>query len=60
MRVVTGLTLIGVGVIGLVAPIIPGIPLLIAGVALVGPDHPVVKRLRDRLTQWPHGKKRPG
>jgi len=60
IRVVTGLTLIGVGVIGLVAPIIPGIPLLIAGVALAGPDDPVVKRLRDRLTQWRHGKKRPG
>ncbi len=56
----TGLALMGVGLIGLVVPIIPGIPLLIAGVALVGPDHPVVKRLRDRLHKWRRGQGNPG
>ncbi len=52
IRVVTGLTLIGLGVIGIFLPIIPGLPLFIAGVALAGPDHPLVRRLRDRLKHW--------
>lgn len=57
IRVVTGLTLIGLGMIGTLVPIIPGVPLFIAGVALAGPDHPTVRRLTDRLRQWGPKKK---
>ena len=60
IRVVTGLTLIGLGVIGIFLPIIPGLPLFIAGVALAGPDHPLVRRLKERLKQWRHGKGKSG
>lgn len=55
---VTGLTLIGLGVIGIFLPIIPGAPLFIAGVALAGPDHPLVRGLKERLKQWRHGKEK--
>lgn len=58
IRVVTGLTLIGLGMIGTLVPIIPGVPLFIAGVALAGPDHPLVRRLKERLKQWRHRKER--
>jgi uncharacterized membrane protein YbaN (DUF454 family) len=36
------------GVIGLALPLLPGIPLLIIGVALLGPEH----RFRRVLARW--------
>jgi hypothetical protein len=47
-----GIVLIAFGVLGLVLPIVPGIPLLIAGVALLGPKHPLIRPLADRLARW--------
>lgn len=52
VRAVTGRALLGLGVIGVLVPIIPGLPFFIAGVALLGPDHPLVRRLRGRLKEW--------
>lgn len=52
IRTVAGLTLIGVGLIGLLVPVIPGIPLLIAGVALVGTNHPWIRPVIARLRAW--------
>ena len=52
IRVVTGLTLIGLGLLGMLVPVVPGIPLLIAGVALVGTNHPWVRPLMVRLRAW--------
>ena len=52
LRTVVGLLLITVGVIGLVLPIIPGIPLLLAGVAAMGRDHPWLHPIRGRLDRW--------
>lgn len=51
-RVVAGVLLVAVGVLGLVLPIIPGVPLLIAGVALLGPEHPLVRPFAERLERW--------
>lgn len=58
LKVVGGCTLIFVGLLGLVLPIIPGIPILAAGVAILGTDHPIVRpfarrieRLRERYTK---------
>jgi hypothetical protein len=48
--------LIGVGVIGTLLPIIPGIPMVIAGVALVGPGHPVLRPVMTRIERWRRGK----
>jgi hypothetical protein len=39
---------LGVGVAGLVLPLLPGIPLLILGVSLLGPTNPI----RRLLARW--------
>jgi hypothetical protein len=43
MRSAAGVILVLVGLSGLVLPIIPGVPLLVAGVVLLGPQHPLVR-----------------
>jgi uncharacterized membrane protein YbaN (DUF454 family) len=48
-RTGAGIGLLIVGVIGLILPIIPGIPILIAGVAVLGTDHAIVQRGRKWL-----------
>jgi len=48
--------LIVVGLLGLVLPVIPGVPLLLAGVAVLGQDHPLVRPalawLRRQRAAW--------
>ncbi len=56
LRTVAGVILITVGLIGLVLPIIPGIPLLIAGVATMGRDHPLLRLVFARLNRWRTGR----
>jgi uncharacterized membrane protein YbaN (DUF454 family) len=52
LRTVAGLLLISVGMLGLVLPLIPGIPLLLAGVATMGRDHPLLRPVFARLHAW--------
>lgn len=52
-----GAVLLAIGALGMLFPIIPGVPLILAGVALLGPNHPLLRRLIDRLKQW--GSQRP-
>lgn len=51
-RVVVGVPLIALGAVGCVLPVVPGIPLLIAGVALLGPRHWLVRPFTDRVASW--------
>lgn len=51
-RTVGGFTLIGAGIIGTLVPIVPGIPMLIAGVALVGRGHPLLRPVMSRIERW--------
>jgi len=51
-RVVLGVLLLVAGVLGILLPVIPGIPLLIAGVALLGRGHWLVKPIADRVDRW--------
>jgi len=51
LRTSAGIALIVVGGIGVVLPVIPGIPLLAAGLALVAPDHPLVRWGRGWLAR---------
>ena len=44
-----GFTLIAFGLLGTLLPIMPGIPLIIAGIALVGSEHPWVRPFVPRL-----------
>jgi uncharacterized protein len=48
MRAIAGWFLLVVGVLGCVLPIIPGIPLLAAGAALLGSNHWLVRN----FTSW--------
>lgn len=52
IRIVAGVILIGVGLVGLLLPILPGIPLLLAGVALLGSRHPWVRPFMARIRLW--------
>lgn len=50
-RSVGGVLLVVVGLLGLVLPVIPGVPLLMAGVAILGRDHPLVRPALERLAR---------
>lgn len=51
-RVTLGITLCVVGVVGTLLPVIPGVPLIIAGVALLGTDHWLVRPVKQRIDRW--------
>jgi uncharacterized protein len=52
LRTVAGVMLITIGMVGILLPIIPGIPLMLAGVATMGRDHPWLRPLMARLDGW--------
>lgn len=52
LRVLFGAALVAVGLVGLVLPIIPGIPLLVAGLAILGVQHPWLRPIYSRLERW--------
>jgi uncharacterized protein YqgC (DUF456 family) len=49
VRNVCGIALLVAGILGCLLPIIPGIPLLAAGVAVLGGNHPIVRSGRGWL-----------
>ncbi len=49
LRAIGGWALLIIGALGIVLPIIPGIPLMAAGVAMLGSDHWVVRSGKDWL-----------
>ena len=53
IRKVCGIVLIAAGVLAIPVPIIPGIPLIVAGTAMLGNTHPLVRSgkiwLQDRV-----------
>ncbi|MGE5851490.1 MAG: hypothetical protein ACM362_15285 [Candidatus Methylomirabilota bacterium] len=51
-RTIAGVTLFGLGLLGMVLPVLPGIPLLLAGVALLGTNHPWVRPFMVRFRLW--------
>ena len=52
LRELTGLGLLIAGLLGLLLPVMPGTPLLIAGVALLGPSLPAVRPWMKRFEHW--------
>jgi uncharacterized membrane protein YbaN (DUF454 family) len=61
-RSIGGIALVVVGLLGLVLPVIPGVPLLMAGIVVLGPQHPVVRpvvggfrRVRRGWRRWRNG-----
>ncbi len=49
IRRACGLILIAVGVLAIPIPVIPGIPLIVAGAAMLGSDHPLIRSGRTWL-----------
>lgn len=51
LKLMSGIGLLLLGVLGMILPIMPGIPFLIAGAAILGSEHPLIrpfKRWFDR------------
>ena len=55
LREASGFVLLVAGVIGLVVPIIPGIPLLLAGGLILAPKYPAVGRIIQRVRRGAGG-----
>jgi uncharacterized membrane protein YbaN (DUF454 family) len=51
-RAVAGIAMITLGVVGCLLPIIPGVPFLVGGVALLGTRHPLVRPFAEPLQRW--------
>ena len=52
IKVIMGIALCAVGLAGTLIPIIPGVPIILAGLALMGADHPLVRRVKLRWQRW--------
>jgi hypothetical protein len=48
LRLVLGLVLLGIGLVGLLMPILPGWLLIFVGLAVIGIRLPFVERLKER------------
>jgi uncharacterized membrane protein YbaN (DUF454 family) len=59
LRTGAGFALVGVGVLGTVLPVIPGVPLVIAGLALLGREHPLTRAIETRIRAWRRGADKP-
>ena len=51
IRRTCGIVLIAAGVLAIPIPVIPGIPLIVAGAAMLGSDHPLVRSCRRWLQE---------
>jgi uncharacterized membrane protein YbaN (DUF454 family) len=40
------------GIAGVLLPIIPGVPLLVAAAAVLGADHPLIRPWKERVNRW--------
>jgi len=52
IKVILGIALCAIGIAGTLVPIIPGVPIVLAGLALMGADHPLVRSLKERWHRW--------
>jgi uncharacterized protein YqgC (DUF456 family) len=59
IRKLCGVGLIAVGLLGLLLPLLPGIPLILAGLIMLEINHPVVHACRDWLEARGIGKRKP-
>jgi uncharacterized membrane protein YbaN (DUF454 family) len=61
VRLAAGWSLVALGIVGLVLPILQGVALILAGLAVLATDLPWARRwlhgLRDRVRKW---RKEPG
>ncbi len=60
LRHVLGWTLLAGGVAGILLPVIPGIPLLIAAAAVLGSDHFLIRPWKKHFDRWRAERKKTG
>ena len=53
---ILGLALCVIGLAGTLVPVIPGVPIVLAGIALIGTDHWLVVRVKNRFERWQDGR----
>lgn len=51
-RTILGYALLAAGIAGVLLPVIPGTPFLIAAVAVLGSDHRVIRPWKERIRRW--------
>ena len=56
IKALLGIALCLIGLAGTLVPVIPGVPIIAAGLALLGADHPLVRELKERWKRWRDGK----
>jgi hypothetical protein len=49
VKTVAGMALVVFGGAALLIPMVPSIPFFLAGAALLGPDHPLVRAVTERV-----------
>ena len=49
VKLFSGIGLLLLGVLGMLLPIMPGIPFLIAGVAILGTEHPLIRPFKKQF-----------
>lgn len=59
IRKLSGVGLITIGLLGLLLPLLPGIPLIVAGLIMLEINHPLVHACRDWLEARGIRKKKP-
>ena len=52
LREAMGFALVVAGLFGMLLPVVPGVPLLLAGVAVLGADHPRIQPWIARIERW--------
>jgi hypothetical protein len=57
IRSAAGFSLILLRAIGTLVPVVPGLPMILAGVALVGTDHPWIRSISGHLKSRPGGRR---
>jgi uncharacterized protein YqgC (DUF456 family) len=56
LKVILGLALCVIGLAGTLVPVIPGVPIVLAGIALIGTDHWLVVSVKNWFKRWKDGR----
>lgn len=52
IKITVGIALCVVGIVGTIVPVVPGVPIILAGAALMGANHPWVLRVKQVVKSW--------
>lgn len=58
LRNAAGFALIGLGILGIFLPILPGVVFIMAGAAVLGTDHKAVRPFMKYIDKWRDGRKK--